>query len=159
MNLGHGRAGHIPDYSFIKYRYMPAWYDFKLLIKDNPSDYFKAFTQMVYALKYLRGEYETFEKNTYDYLAVEKYSGRIKEILEKRQLDASEDWKKLGEELSGQEIEDFDFEKYQSSYKTVPEDMKEKSFIGKFIAAALDQKKMVTSRIIESNNKIAGFRL
>ena len=159
MNLGHGRAGHIPDYSFIKYRYMPAWNDFKLLIKDNPTDYFKAFTQMVYALKYIRGEYETFEKNTYDFKAVEKYSERIKGILEKRQLDASEDWKKFGEELSGQEIEDFDLDKYQSSYKTVPEDMKEKSFIGKFITAALDQKKMVTSRIIESNNKIAGFRL
>ncbi|MCR5558572.1 MAG: hypothetical protein K6F75_13565 [Butyrivibrio sp.] len=159
MNLGHGRAGHIPDYSFIKYRYMPAWNDFKLMIKDNPTDYFKAFAQMVYALKYIRGEYETFEKNTYDFKAIEKYSERIKEILEKRQPDASEDWKKLGEELSGQEIEDFDIEKYQSSYRTVPADMKEKSFIGKFVTAALAHKKMVTSRIIESNNTIAGFRL
>ena len=25
MNLGHGRAGHLPDYSFAHYRYQPAW--------------------------------------------------------------------------------------------------------------------------------------
>ncbi|MBR5116760.1 MAG: hypothetical protein IK096_06815, partial [Lachnospiraceae bacterium] len=25
MNLGHGRAGHLPDYSFIRYVYLPAW--------------------------------------------------------------------------------------------------------------------------------------
>ena len=24
MNLGHGRAGHLPDYSFARYRYLPA---------------------------------------------------------------------------------------------------------------------------------------
>ena len=40
MNLGHGRAGHLPDYSFARYKYMPAWYDFKEIIKDNPSDYY-----------------------------------------------------------------------------------------------------------------------
>ena len=25
MNLGHGRAGHLPDYCFVRYRYHPAW--------------------------------------------------------------------------------------------------------------------------------------
>lgn len=157
MNLGHGRAGHIPDYSFIKYRYMPAWNDFKLLIKDNPTDYFKAFTQMIYAMKYLRGEYESFEKNTFDLQAVAQYSDRIKEILEKRQKDSSEDWKKFAEELSGETIDDFNINEYLSGYKNVPADMKDRTFIGKFLKAALDQKKMVTLKIIESNNNIAGF--
>ncbi|MDO4962017.1 MAG: hypothetical protein Q4E57_09280, partial [Eubacteriales bacterium] len=55
MNLGHGRAGHLPDYSFIRYKYMPAWAGYEVLTKDNPSDYFYAFCQMIYALKYLRG--------------------------------------------------------------------------------------------------------
>ena len=39
MNLGHGRAGHLPDYSFIRYRYLPAWADYREVIKDNPEDF------------------------------------------------------------------------------------------------------------------------
>ena len=54
MNLGHGRAGHLPDYSFIRYRYLPAWADYDEVIKDNPAEYWQAFCQMVYALQYLR---------------------------------------------------------------------------------------------------------
>ena len=57
MSLGHGRAGHLPDYSFMRYKYLPAWGDYEAVLKDNPSDYYKAFCQMVYAMKYLRGEY------------------------------------------------------------------------------------------------------
>ena len=38
MNLGHGRAGHLPDYSFMRYKYLPAWGDYEECIKDNPSD-------------------------------------------------------------------------------------------------------------------------
>ena len=56
MNLGHGRAGHFPDYSFARYKYMPAWANYRAVIKDNPMDYASAFTQMIYAMKFLRGE-------------------------------------------------------------------------------------------------------
>ncbi|MBO5552237.1 MAG: hypothetical protein J5966_09795, partial [Lachnospiraceae bacterium] len=35
MNLGHGRAGHLPDYSFIRYKYLPAWGEYREIIKDN----------------------------------------------------------------------------------------------------------------------------
>ncbi len=54
MNLGHGRAGHLPDYSFIKYKYLPAWGNYEEIVKDNPIDYLKAFCQMIYAMKYFR---------------------------------------------------------------------------------------------------------
>ena len=37
MNLGHGRAGHLPDYSFVRYKYLPAWGDYEEIVKDNPS--------------------------------------------------------------------------------------------------------------------------
>ena len=37
MNLGHGRAGHFPDYSFIRYKYLPAWGNYEEIVKDNPS--------------------------------------------------------------------------------------------------------------------------
>ena len=56
MSLGHGRAGHLPDYSFARYRYLPAWGNYREVVKDNPSDYYHAFCQMICALKFLRGE-------------------------------------------------------------------------------------------------------
>ena len=101
MSLGHGRAGHLPDYSFMRYKYLPAWGKYEEVIKDNPSDYYKAFCQMVYALRYLRGDHESFEADRYDTEKVSPYDAKIKEILEKRQLDACADWKAFGEQLSG----------------------------------------------------------
>ncbi|WP_029321626.1 DUF6765 family protein [Butyrivibrio sp. AE3004] len=155
MNLGHGRAGHLPDYSFIKYRYIPAWDDYKEITKDNPNDYLKAFTQMIYAMKYLRGEVDSFEKDTYDMEAIKEYRERIEGIIRKRQLIASNDWKAFGEELSGQSICDFDLGKYQHEY--VVNYSKTKTFIGRFLDAAIAQKSMVTNEIFKSKNHIAGF--
>ena len=157
MNLGHGRAGHLPDYSYARYKYLPAWGDYNEIVKDNPSDYMSAFCQMIYALKYLRGVNASFEKNTYDTEAVEPYKDEIKAILEKRQLDACEDWRKFGEKLSGKTIEDFDIEKYQPEYTDAAD--KDGTFLGKFINAALAQKGMVTYSIFQSGNKLAGDSL
>ena len=42
MCLGHGRAGHLPDYSFMRYRYLPAWGNYEEIIKNNPEDYMHA---------------------------------------------------------------------------------------------------------------------
>ncbi len=155
MNLGHGRAGHLPDYSFTRYEYMPVWNDYKRVVKDNPSDYYKAFAQMIYALKYLRGTEAVFSRNVYDYKAIEEYSERIRSILEKRQLIACDDWKKFGEEISGVSIENFDISKYQDEYQKAED--KENTFLGKFFAAAIAQKSMVTNKIYSSNNILAGI--
>lgn len=157
MNLGHGRAGHFPDYSFARYKYMPAWGDYMEVLKDNPSDYEKAFTQMVYALRYLRGDVDSFEKDTYDTAVMDKYGDRIREIIKKRQLSASADWKSFGEELSGEIIEDFDLATYEDEYELIPDDSKNKSFIGKFIEGALQQKGMVTDEISKAGINHAGF--
>lgn len=157
MNLGHGRAGHFPDYSFARYRYLPAWGDYYEICKDNPSDYEKAFTQMVYALKYLRGAFEGFKVDTYDNSVMDSYGDRIRNILQKRQLNAIEDWKAFGEELSGQEVEAFDLEKYQDEYYLAARDRKSETFIGKFIDGAIAQKGMVTGEILRSGNHLAGF--
>ncbi|WP_026660330.1 DUF6765 family protein [Butyrivibrio sp. AC2005] len=159
MNLGHGRAGHLPDYSFAKYRYLPAWNDYKEIVKDNPSDYYKAFAQMIYAMKYIRGEIEQFEKDTYAYDVARPYEDRIKGILKRRQLIASEDWKAFGEELSGEKIEDFDFDKYKYEYMRTSIARKNKTFLGKFIIGAIAQKGMVTHEIFASKNMLAGFSL
>ena len=106
MNLGHGRAGHLPDYSFMRYRYMPAWNDYEEVLKDNPTEYYQAFCQMVYAMKCLRGERGPFRLNTYATDEVAPYEQEIRQILEKRQPaeDAIEDWRAFGERLCGQAV-------------------------------------------------------
>lgn len=157
MNLGHGRAGHLPDYSFIRYKYLPAWGEYEEILKDNPSDYYRAFCQMVYAMKYLRGLIPVFETDRYATEDVAPWEEEIRRIIGKRQLDACADWRALGEKLSGQEIEDFDLDKYQQEYMSLGRDENDRSFIGRFILAALAQKSMVTNKIFKSGNLLAGF--
>ena len=156
MNLGHGRAGHLPDYSFARYRYMPSWGEYREIVKDNPSDYLHAFTQMIYALRYLRGDHESFETGRYDVIQADPWISEITDIICRRQLDASADWKALGEKISGCEIEDFDREKYQQEYIDADKNSKDDTVLGRFILAALAQKSMVTNRIYNSGNKLAG---
>lgn len=156
MNLGHGRAGHLPDYSFIRYKYMPAWGEFGEIIKDNPWEYVCAFTQMIYALKCLLGEEGDFVRDRYAMEEIRPWRRRIWEILTRRQLDACEDWKVLGQELSGQEVEAFSLKKYEEEYAAASEEGKKDTFIGRFVLAALAQKSMVTNRIFSSGNTLAG---
>lgn len=153
MNLGHGRAGHLPDIAFIKYKYMPAWGKWNEIIKDNPSDYLCAFKQMVYALKYLRNEYENFELNTYD--PINEYEDKIKRFFALRQLSCEKEWKQFGEELSGEILEDFSSEQYQNEYLSA--ENKENTLFNNFIIHALKQKSMVVNRIYKSKNKLAGY--
>lgn len=157
MNLGHGRIGHLPDYSYIKYSYIPMWNNYEKITKDNVSDYYYAFCQMVYALRYLKGDIDSFLLDQYDFEIVEKYEGEIKNILSKRQLIACEDWRVFGEKLSGHEIEEFDLKKYQEEYVREDKHTKDNTFIGKYIHAALAHKSMVTNRIFKSGNLMAGF--
>jgi len=157
MNLGHGRAGHLPDYSFIRYKYLPAWGEYAEIIKDNPSDYYHAFCQMIYAMKVLRGTYPIFEKEKYDTKAVTPWEDEIHEILTRRRLNASKDWKEFGERLSGHTIEDFDLGKFQEEYGNADKKLRDNTFLGKFCLAAMAQKSMVTNQIYKSGNMLAGF--
>ena len=159
MNLGHGRAGHFPDYSFARYRYMPAWADFNEVVKDNPADYRLAFAQMIYALKYLRGDTEGFEVEKYDMDAAAPYRDEIHDILCKRQPDACAEWKAFGEKLSGCAIEDFDINKYKDEYMNADKSGKNNTVLGRFILAAMSQKSMVTNRIYKSGNRAAGYSI
>ncbi|MBO4337052.1 MAG: hypothetical protein J5842_03170 [Lachnospiraceae bacterium] len=157
MSLGHGRAGHLPDYSFIRYRYMPAWGEYSVIEKDNPSDYMHAFSQMIYAMQYLRGERDSFETGCYADEVTGQYRERIDRILRERRLDASDDWKELGSFLSGQNIEDFDIEKHQEEYMNAPDSDKENTWLGQFFKGAIAHKGMVCDRIFRSGNILAGF--
>ena len=157
MNLGHGRAGHLPDYSFAKYKYLPAWADYDEIVKDNPADYYNAFCQMVYAMKFLRGDYPEFEVSRYEYENVSAYKDTIDKILRKRQIDACQDWKAFGESLSGKAIPDFDMTIYQDEYISADNNLKDTTFLGHFILAALSHKSLVTNKIFTSGNLLAGF--
>ena len=157
MNLGHGRAGHLPDYSFVRYRYLPAWGEYAEIIKDNPSDYMKAFTQMIRAMRYLRGDILSFDKNEYDTEAAEPWFDRIKGIIAKRQPNASDDWKAFGEELSGQTIIKYATNRYFDEYTSCPDSEKSKTFLGRFFSGALAHKGMVIDEIYRSGNKLAGI--
>ena len=157
MNLGHGRAGHFPDYSFAKYRYLPAWNCYNEIVKNNPEDYYKAFCQMIYAMKCLRRDEFDFAKDTYDFEAAEPYRREIEKILNKRQLIASEDWKKFGEKLSGEVICDYNRSLIIDEYKNAAPKEEQDTFIGRFTLAAMAQKSMVTAKIFNTGNLLAGF--
>ncbi len=158
MNLGHGRAGHLPDYSFVRYAYVPAWGDYQEIIKDNPHDYLHAFAQMVYALQYLHGDIDAFETGTYAWDTIAPYEETVRNLLSVRRTDDSEDWKSLGEKITGQSIRDFNLEEYEEAYKnTSSERRSTDTFLGQFFEAALRQKKMVGTEIADSGNYLAGF--
>lgn len=157
MCLGHGRAGHLPDYSFIRYRYLPAWAGYEAVVKDNPSEYYNAFCQMIYAMRYLRGDLPTFEKGVYDTETAAPWEKEIRWILTKRQPDASADWKALGELMSGREIPAFDTAPFTEGYRNADDADRDETVLGKFIIAALAQKSMVTNRIWKSGNLLAGY--
>ena len=155
MNLGHGRAGHLPDYSFARYSYLPAWDDYNAVIKDNPSDYRKAFCQMIRALRFLRSDIETFGTDEYEYDIIAPHEDRIMRIITKRQLNASADWKAFGEELSGNAVDNFDINRYQDEYTEATD--KDATFLGQFINGAMLHKGMVCRQIFESGNMLAGY--
>ena len=159
MNLGHGRAGHLPDYSFIRYKFLPAWGNYSYLYKDNPSDYYHAFCQMVYAMQYLHGDFAPFMRNHYAWDTVEPYREEIMAIFEKRRPLDSDDWKAFGEKLSGQEIPDFDISKYEQEYREADKAHKDDTFLGRFFLAALAQKSLVTNKIFISGSLLAGFSI
>ena len=157
MCLGHGRAGHLPDYCFMRYRYLPAWADYEAVVKDNPAEYYNAFCQMVRALRYLRGEIPAFEKGVYDTAVVSPWEDEIRQILLKRQPDACADFKALGEKLSGTEIPDFDQSLFTEGYRAAAKEEKDDTLLGRYIIAALAQKSMVTNRIYKSGSLLAGY--
>ena len=94
--------------------------------------------------------------DNFEYVYSAGQQSEIDAILTKRQLDASEDWKALGEKRSGEKIVPFDIDRYQDEYLNAAGDKKDDTFLGRFIVAALAQKSMVTNRIYTSGSKLAG---
>ena len=112
---------------------------------------------MIYALKFLKGTKEDFEKNVYDFEAFDAYRDEVEKIIRKRQLNASKDWKAFGEKLSGKSIPDFDVNLYQEEYMMAEKTKKDDTHLGKFFNAAIRQKSMVTGKVFESGNLLCGW--
>lgn len=95
--LGHGRMGHLPDYSFITYDYIPMWKagdgtkGSQRVLKNNPNVFMLAYTQMVYALRCIK-ENRPFQVEEYYKLEDGDRIG-IRNILKTRKLDTSMEWK------------------------------------------------------------------
>ncbi|MCR5627793.1 MAG: hypothetical protein K6F99_10775 [Lachnospiraceae bacterium] len=159
MNLGHGRAGHLPDYSYIKYRYLPAWGNYREIIKDNQSDYYHAFAQLVYAMRYLRGYIDEFDTDTYAFETVAPYEKDLKDIFAVRRTDDTEDWIKLANKITGYDIPDIHIRGFKEEYTNAAEADKEHTFLGAFFAGAQAHKSMVTNHIYKSNNPLAGVSI
>ena len=156
FNLGHGRLTHLPDYAYARYRYMPSWKNYEEVYKDNPEDFYKAFCQMIYALKYLRGATDRFETDTYDFEAAKPYEHEIRAFFEKRQIELSKEWKALSLKLSGKEFAPFEIEPAAVEYIDAGED-RDNTALGRFIKAALAQKSMVTNKVFKSGNLTCGY--
>ena len=159
MNLGHGRVGHLPDYSYITYRYLPAWGDYDELIKDNPSDYYHAFGQMVEALCYLKGETADFTLETYAEETISPCAEDLRAIFKKRQTDDTEDWKALAGKLFGSELPSFKTSAYEEEYTSADKARKDDTFLGRYFVGALAQKSLVTHHIYASGSKLAGISI
>ena len=158
MNLGHARAGHLPDYSYIRYKYLPAWADYEAVIKDNPADYMNAFCQMVYALSFLHGDEPVFLPDRYAFETVAPWKDAIRSILEKRQTDACDDWNLFAQSLSGEMIPAYETDGWQAEYMAAEgEEEKAQTHLGRFLLSALEQKSMITNRIHAAGNHLAGI--
>ena len=155
MNLGHGRAGHLPDYGYCVYKYMPAWAGYKEVVKDNPSDFNSAFRQILYAMQCIRDSEAEFVTDTYAEDAVKGYEDEINAIINTRVAMNCEGWKAFGEKLSGHEIPDYDINRYQQEY--IEADNKDDTFLGRFFNASIAHKSMVTNRIYQSGSMLAGY--
>jgi hypothetical protein len=55
--LGHGWMGHFPDYSFVKFRYRPAWRDANAepIVRNNPEQYRHAFLELCSLFSRVKG--------------------------------------------------------------------------------------------------------
>ncbi|MCD7836904.1 MAG: hypothetical protein LUG83_09725 [Lachnospiraceae bacterium] len=141
--LGHARMGHLPDYGFMKYSYVPEWNGRVRLIKDNPTDYMKAFCQMIYAMQYIRGDVDNFETGVYAKLG-NVTEEQIKGIINTRKADTSEEWENYianeafrdDEEAGG--IEKFDLENCKTG-----------NYLNEFFDAAREHKRFVVDVVGE----------
>lgn len=150
--LGHGRMGHLPDYGFMRYRYVPAWNNGAEVIKDNPGYFMNAFCQMITAMRYIRGAAEEFRLDDYADSGQDTRD-RIQSVICTRKADTSEEWKDFilhylsFEDEAGGGIEEFRKETCAEEYLAAGN--KSTTSLYKFLKAAKDHEEFVTNVVGE----------
>lgn len=96
--LGHGRAGHYPDYGFLTYTYQPQWKrKGERISKGNTVSFELAYAQMVDAMEYITGKKETLLDSDTD-LSIKFYklgnSEKVTKVVWTECTDQSDIWRK-----------------------------------------------------------------
>lgn len=92
--LGHGRAGHYPDYGCMSFDYTPVWKETSsdnLIHRVNVDDFQKAFSEMYYAL-YCHRHAGNFS-NTAALSLNEEWTICIKNIVSAEKSSQSHEWR------------------------------------------------------------------
>lgn len=128
--LGHARMGHVPDYPWIKYQYIPQWSS-QAIIKDNTQDFMSAFTQMVEAMYCIKNRLP-FDVNLYSRNISTNNIEIITQILSTEELDQCQTWKNKISNIIINNMplrvpEDYNFNQWINAMKTA-EDIRETDY-------------------------------
>ncbi|MBN8472412.1 hypothetical protein JYJ95_38410 [Corallococcus exiguus] len=88
--VGHGRMGHFPDYSWLKFSYEPGWNKKNQnpkLIRDNRSVYLHALMQMIHALRCVRTGEDYTPLELTDMFTWEDLPKSLKECVSERNFE------------------------------------------------------------------------
>lgn len=120
--VGHGRAGHLPDYAYCEYSYVPAWKDSlqgdsRYHTKKNQEIFLQAFKQLVAVMKAIRANslYDMDKDEDVIRLEVEN---DIKRILAVRKIDISSEWNELIQKYFNHVPRAYDKDAWINDYKT-----------------------------------------
>lgn len=119
--VGHGRVGHLPDYAYCEYSYVPAWKDSlqgdsRYHIKKNQEIFLQAFKQLVAVMKAIKtGKSYDMEKDG-DSISLE-IENDIKNILAMRKIDISAEWNSLTQKYFNHVPQVYDKDAWINEYK------------------------------------------
>ncbi len=105
LYLGHGQLGSIPDFGYLRYKYLPVWKeslsgDSRFIEKNNQESFKKAFRQMVAALAAIR-EHKNFQCGCEANALDNKMETMIDQVLSTRKTDQSEEWISAIKDIAG----------------------------------------------------------
>lgn len=119
--VGHGRAGHLPDYAYCEYSYIPAWKDslqgdLRYHTKKNQEIFLNAFKQLVAVMKAIRTSTPYDMEKDGDVIGQE-VEGDIKNILALRKIDISTEWNGLIQKYFDHVPQVYDKDAWINDYK------------------------------------------
>lgn len=149
--LGHGRIGHLPDYSFMVYDYSPMWKAGDdpskiqgVVTRSNPNVFMSAYTQMVYALKCIRAK-TNFDVDTYHSLVGDDRN-EVMKIFKTRKLDTSTEWKEYIKNKYSDELPVFEAQAAFKAYRETSD--KTNTDLVRFLDAAAEHVALVSENVL-----------